>query len=200
MRKELEAKRIEWPDLTSQELVDILVYVQNLPAHRGKQGDFRLPPAEGGAQLFQSKGCASCHSGKLALEDRLEARTLTDVAVAMWNHAPLMQRAPTELTGEEMRSIVAHVWGRRFFDEPGNAGRGRRVFAAKHCATCHEDAASGAPNLAQRKRGGSAVSMISALWEHGPRMQERMLDKKLPWPRFSAREMQDLIAYLRSLQ
>jgi mono/diheme cytochrome c family protein len=198
MRKQFEARKIAWPRLTSQELVDILVYLQNLPAHRGKTGEFSLPPAAGGEQLFQSKSCAGCHAGKLSLETRLEADTLTDVAVAMWNHAPFMERAPIELTAEQMRSIIAYVWGRQFFLESGNADRGKRVFAAKNCAACHNDPSSGAPNLAQRQKGGSAVSIISALWEHGPQMLERMSQKKLAWPRFTATEMTDLIAYLRS--
>ena len=41
--------------------------------------------------------------------------------------------------------------------------------------------------------------MISTLWEHGPRMLSVMQQRRLPWPRFNAREMSDLIAYLNSL-
>jgi mono/diheme cytochrome c family protein len=198
MRKELEARKIAWPQLTSQELVDILVYLQNLPAVRGKTASFELPPATGGAQLFQSKSCSNCHAGKLALEGRLRATTLTDVAVAMWNHAPLMDRTPIELTAEQMRSIVSYVWGRQFFLNTGDPDRGKRVFETKRCASCHSDASSGAPNLAQTREGGSAVSMIAVLWEHGPRMLESMNQKNVAWPRFTSREMSDLIAYLGS--
>jgi hypothetical protein len=38
--------------------------------------------------------------------------------------------------------------------------------------------------------------MVAALWEHGPRMLDMMNTKKLPWPRFTAREMDDLVAFL----
>ena len=41
--------------------------------------------------------------------------------------------------------------------------------------------------------------MMSTLWQHGPRMLELMTERKLPWPRFTATEMGDLIAYLNSL-
>ena len=41
--------------------------------------------------------------------------------------------------------------------------------------------------------------MVSALWDHGPRMLELMKERKLAWPRFTAMQMSDLIAYLNSL-
>jgi hypothetical protein len=40
--------------------------------------------------------------------------------------------------------------------------------------------------------------MVSALWHHGPQMQEQMKSKSIAWPRFSGKEMADLIAYLSS--
>jgi hypothetical protein len=41
--------------------------------------------------------------------------------------------------------------------------------------------------------------MVATLWEHGPRMLEVMTAKKIAWPRFTAQEMSDLIAYLNGL-
>ena len=38
--------------------------------------------------------------------------------------------------------------------------------------------------------------MVAALWEHGPGMLEVMNAKKIAWPRFTAQQMDDLIAYL----
>jgi hypothetical protein len=40
--------------------------------------------------------------------------------------------------------------------------------------------------------------MVSILWEHGPRMLDQMTQRHLAWPRFTAREMSDLIAYLNA--
>jgi hypothetical protein len=40
--------------------------------------------------------------------------------------------------------------------------------------------------------------MVAALWSHGPKMLDLMAQKKIAWPRFSAREMADLIAYLNA--
>ena len=50
------------------------------------------------------------------------------------------------------------------------------------------------------KDGYSDITMVSVLWSHGPRMLERMNEKKIAWPRFTAPQMADLIAYLNSLR
>jgi cytochrome c2 len=177
----------------------MLVYLQNLPETRGITHDFKLAASEQGATLFQSKGCADCHKGSLALEARLRNQTLTDIAVDMWNHQPKMKNPPPALSEEEMRQILAYLWANQYFRGVGNATHGKTVFAAKGCATCHNDPSSGAPKLAKGKDAYSAITMVSALWDHGPRMLDLMSQKKIPWPRFTAREMSDLIAYLNSM-
>ena len=40
--------------------------------------------------------------------------------------------------------------------------------------------------------------MFSALTRHGPAMLDKMRDKHLAWPHFSADEMSSLIAYLNT--
>jgi len=59
--------------------------------------------------------------------------------------------------------------------------------------------ANGAPRLGKIPEGYSDVTMMSTLWEHGPRMLEVMNERNLPWPSFTAPDMTDLIAYLNSL-
>jgi mono/diheme cytochrome c family protein len=107
----------------------------------------------------------------------------------------MKQPAPT-LTPEEMRQIIGYLWVRQYFTGDGNAERGKKVFTAKSCATCHNDPSSGAPKLSKGKDGHSDITMVAALWEHGPRMLDLMSQKKIAWPRFTAQEMSDLIAYL----
>lgn len=199
MSSALKKMHLARPELTSQELTDILVYLQNLPETRGLAANFTFGPAAGGEALFESKGCAHCHTGKLALENRLRHATLTDVAAAMWNHQPKMMQNPPVLSQEEMRQIVSYVWARQFFQAKGNAERGKKVFESKHCASCHNDSSSGAPSLAGRGPF-SDISMVSVLWDHGPRMLERMRERNIPWPEFTAAQMSDLIAYLNSLR
>jgi cytochrome c5 len=132
------------------------------------------------------------------LAPRLRGKTLTDIAADMWNHAPKMAQPPPRLERDEMRQIVSYLWTQEIFHESGSAVEGKKVFAAKNCATCHNDPSSGAPRLSGRQGAFSAISMMSTLWRHGPRMLEQMKAKGLQWPSFSARQMSDLIAYLNS--
>ena len=199
MRQAYAERNLRWSPLTAQQLKDILVYLQGLPENRALVTAFAFPPSETGAQLFESKGCAGCHTGKLALETRLRNQTLTEVAVDMWNHQASMKPPAPTLSQEEMRQLLGYIWMRPYFRGAGDAARGRKVFVAKNCASCHDTGTNGAPRLGKTPEGYSDVSMMSTLWEHGPGMLEVMTEHKLPWPRFTAPEMTDLIAYLNSL-
>ena len=151
-----------------------------------------------GQELFKSKGCIECHTGKLSLVPLLKRKTLTDIAVEMWNHQPRMAKVPPTLDQGEMRDLVSYLWAQEFFVDSGDAASGKRVFVAKHCTNCHNDPASGAPKLTGVQRSYSAVTMVSALWHHGPQMLQQMEAKNIQWPRLDGREMSDLIAYLNS--
>jgi mono/diheme cytochrome c family protein len=198
MREEFAKKKLAWSKLTSQELTDMLVYLQNQPETKNLSASFTFPPADSGAALFQSKGCTECHTGKMAPETLLRNQTLTDIAVDMWNHQPSMKNPPPTFSRDEMRQIIGYLWARQYFRGNGTADRGKKVFTEKNCATCHNDPSSGAPKLAKGKDGYSDITMVAALWSHGPKMLDLMAQKKIAWPRFSAREMADLIAYLNA--
>jgi mono/diheme cytochrome c family protein len=201
MRAAAGLREMTLPQLTSQELTDLLVYLRNLPSMREKPGEFRTAAGEKGEALFQSKDCARCHQTGAAFAGRIKGSTLTEIAAAMWNHAPRMAAAgakPATFEPGEMRELLSYLWAKQFFENSGDAAGGKRVFSAKRCASCHEDAASGAPQLAGRGRQFSGAFMVSALWHHGPAMLEQMKSKNITWPRFDGREMADLIGYLNS--
>ncbi len=199
MHQAMTQKQFAWSQITAQELTDLLVYLQNLPETRNLAGNFKFGPSDSGEQLFQSKGCAGCHTGSKALETLLKNQTITQIAADMWNHQPDMKQPPPVLSQEEMRQILDYVWARQYFSGDGNAERGKRVFTEKNCAVCHNDRSSGAPDLAGHKGDYSDITMVAALWDHGPRMLEEMTRRKLAWPRFTDEQMSDLIAYLNSL-
>ena len=198
MKGEMANRKIQWPLLSSRELDDLLVYLQNLPETREAKLGFMLPSEEGGQALFKDKGCVTCHKGALALEYRLGDSTLTDVAAAMWNHSPQMQQPHPQLTLPEMRQLLGYVWAKQFFYTKGNIARGHRTFESKKCATCHNDASSGAPALAKPSEPYSAIAMVSALWKHGPAMLHKMQERHIAWPQLTQTEMANLIAYLNS--
>ncbi len=198
MQQEFGKQGIPWPELTSQNLADILVYLRNLPATRNMTAGLEINPGENGPALFQSKGCAACHTGALALESRLKGKTLTDIAVAMWNHEPRMGKQAPSLDPEEMRPLLSYLWAQEFFLDSGNASAGQKVFTAKRCAVCHNDPASGAPKLPAPGKSFDGPAMVSALWAHGPQMLQQMQSKGIEWPRFQSGQMSNLIAYLNS--
>jgi hypothetical protein len=75
MRQEVLKRKISWPELTSQDLTEILIYTRNMPGSRAPASgrlDIRARPL--GERLFTDKGCAGCHTGKLALANRLGSR------------------------------------------------------------------------------------------------------------------------------
>jgi mono/diheme cytochrome c family protein len=193
MREAFKQKKLPWARLTGQQLTDMLVYLQNLPETKELARHFEFPPSDAGEKLFQSKGCVSCH---LAPQNLLKNQTLTDIAADMWDHQPEMKQPAPTMSPEEMRQIIGYLWVRQYFTGNGYAERGKKVFTAKNCATCHNDPSSGAPKLSKGNDGYSDITMVAALWEHGPRMLDLMGQKKIAWPRFTAQEMTDLIAYL----
>lgn len=197
MQKVLESKARRWPELTSIELTDLLVYVQNLPATRSNAFTFNLPTGGRGKELLEAKGCKGCHKGASGLEGRLGDRTLTDLAASMWNHAPKMREQAAVLSADEMREILAYVWGTDFLRSRSDGGRGNRVFASQ-CGSCHGKPSTGAPDLKAATRSYNAVTLVWALWTHGPNMLKVAEEKKMRWPTLSEEDMGQLIAFLNS--
>ena len=190
MREAFKTKGFKWAQLSGQELTDILVYLKNVPETRKvEMAASPSGPEINGTELFQSK-CAGCHKGTRSLDKRLKNMTLTEIAADMWNHVPNMGSGAPALTEPEMRQILQAVWARQFFQSTGIASRGKKVFADKKCVTCHSDALKGSTF--------TATSMLSVLWDHGPKMMETMASRKVAWPRFDGSQMADLIAYLNT--
>ncbi len=195
MRKAMAAEKMSWPALSGQELTDMLVYLQNLPEFRGKPAHFSPASAETGERLYTLKGCITCHKDVRALAAKSQARTLADFGAAMWRH-----RMPSrqELNREEMRRLTGYLWSARYFEPEGDAGRGAKVYAARQCGSCHQNATGSAPALSGKEF--NSFKMVAELWSHGPGMLAGMREKKMPWPRFGGGEMADLIAYLNTLK
>jgi mono/diheme cytochrome c family protein len=201
MQDAFARRKIQWQQLTSQELNDMLSWLRSLPQTRHLHARFSNTTDRNGYKIFEEKGCVKCHVGKLALEDRLQNMTLTDIAVDMWNHAPRMVKPTPSLSEQEMRELLSFLWMRQFVYPKGSVARGRQVFQARRCADCHAGGTHGAPQLPGQAKHYSEVSIISAIWGHGPQMLYRMKQAKIPWPRFkNPQELGDLLAYLNSVQ
>jgi mono/diheme cytochrome c family protein len=198
MLAQSQLKQEPWPVLSPQELTDILVYLRNLPFSPSKPPSFQIGSSTEGEVVFRAKGCAECHASLSELSKSTRAKTLTEVAAAMWNHEPTLSKAratPANFVPGEMRDLLGYLWAQHFFEDAGSTAAGRRVFVSKKCAACHEDAK--APKLA-RGAGFNGATMVSALWRHGPSMLREIKNQGVAWPRFEGSQMADLIAYLNS--
>lgn len=201
MQDAFARRKIQWQQLTTGQLTDMLVWLRSLPETRHLTSRFSNTSDRDGYKVFEEKGCVKCHVGKLALEDRLQNMTLTDIAVDMWNHAPRMVKPTPSLDQDEMRELLSFLWMRQFVYPKGSVARGRAIFQSRQCAACHAGGRHGAPQLPGQAKHYTEVSIISAIWGHGPQMLARMKQAKIPWPRFKTpEELGDLLAYLNSVQ
>jgi mono/diheme cytochrome c family protein len=200
MRRELDRSHIPYPQLSSQELTDVLVYLRGRVGNRGRSAEFSPASAVDGQTVFAVKGCAVCHTGGRALEARPTRYSLTDFAAAMWNHPFRISNRPPQLSYEEMRRLVGYLVSMQFFEERGDLERGKGVFAAKRCGACHDNPSSGAPARAALAGKMTSFDLVAALWKHGPAMLDRMRQQKVAWPQFAGTEMADLTAYLHGAE
>jgi len=79
---------------------------------------------------------------------------------------------------------------------------GSRVFDAKGCAKCHALNGAGGkigPDLAKAVRPHSFYDLAAAMWNHLPRMAERMKQLGIIRPRLEPDEAKNLVGFLYSL-
>jgi cytochrome c2 len=83
---------------------------------------------------------------------------------------------------------------------PGDASRGREVFASKHCARCHlpRGQRGMGPALEELRRPQGAYELTGRLWNHAPAMFTALKQEGIEWPKISAAEMADLMAFLQA--
>ena len=82
-----------------------------------------------------------------------------------------------------------------------NALAGSRVFGSKGCVRCHAIGGLGGtegPDLARTPRSRTFYDLGAAMWNHLPRMVQRMEQLAVEQPRLNEREAGDLIAFLYS--
>ena len=184
---------------------------------RKRWSSFLVGDPHEGSHLFREKGCADCHSvngmgSTLAPDLGFEQpprSSLNQLVTAMWNHAPRMwermrslNKPYPSLRYEHMANLFAYLYTARYVDEPGDALRGRQLFAAKGCGRCHALYGVGGrvgPDLSTLAGVDTPIAWTQAMWNHAPSMETEMRRLGLPWPKFANREMNDLLAYIRDV-
>jgi cytochrome c2 len=199
---------IRWPILSDQDVVDLVLFLSTRAGTQPEADSFTIGEPELGQAVFEDS-CASCHSlgqrekSKVDLLSRKGPLTVTGYIASMWNHVPAMRRqngSTPKLKAGQMPDLIAFLFAQRYFFEPGDADRGRKVYEEKDCATCHQvrRKAIGAPNLSESVESFSPITLTAATWRHGIGMAQVMRQEGIAWPQFKGREMADLIAYLNS--
>lgn len=200
-------RSVRWAVLTVAGLVASLGVVSAQPVLSPSQDPLA------GSRVFGSKGCVKCHSvngvgGKVApdLARTMRPRSFVDLATAMWNHIPNMTDrmkqlgiVRPQLDSKEAGDLVGFLYTLNYFDPPGNTDAGKRLFSEKRCIVCHTVRGAGGvvgPNLDHLQQFRSPIFVASAMWNHGPQMAEKMKERGIARPTFTAKELQDLIAYL----
>ncbi len=170
--------------------------------------------ARTGSKVFSEKSCGSCHAIHGVgpnigpdLGQTAKRLTMTQMAGAMWNHAPIMEKLARQkgiswvpFKGSEMRDLIAYLYSISLLDRPGDPRRGERLFVEKGCATCHSVGGKGGkigPDLKQWKRFGSPFLWAELMWNHALEMEKKMQEFGVPWPRFEGNDAVDLIAYIQ---
>jgi mono/diheme cytochrome c family protein len=197
MNTEFARREKQRPVMTGRDFMDLTAYLQYM-AKLPPESRLALPDAASGRAAF-AENCEKCHTGAMALENRVHDQTWMDLAAAMWNHEPLMKSAPA-LPPEVMRTILAWVWEAQYQGPHGNQAAGQRVFADAGCIGCHRSPANGAPMSPRSdEKKFTPYSMVVLGWGPARAMHLQMLDKGVPWPKLSPENMSDLAAYLNSL-
>lgn len=76
---------------------------------------------------------------------------------------------------------------------------GSRLFVGKGCVTCHAVDGEGGkigPDLGRISTGRTLLGMAAVMWNHSPRMTERIKEAKVARPKLTADEMANLFAFL----
>jgi cytochrome c len=204
MEKEIKQKGFSRFEFKGKEMVDLIAYIRSLGPGAEK---VYLSPGDpkSGERLFDEKGCTRCHAPHREydlLRKKQFPRTLAQLAGVMWNHSEEMRKGMEKkgipfphLSSQEMADLVAYLFAARYFDQPGNVEKGKGVFIKKQCTLCHKKGAKEG-DLSQLKGEISPIFMAQAMWNHGPKMLEKMTEAKVSWQKIDGKEIVDLMEYL----
>jgi cytochrome c2 len=204
MEQEMKKKGIPRVEFKGNEMVDLIAYIRNA---NPKTERVYLSPGDprAGEKLFSQKGCAQCHTpkGELDLSKKKDfPRTLAQLAGMMWNHSYEMWKRMEEkgiprpsLSPQEMADATAYLFATRYFDEAGDPNQGKTVFVRNQCNLCHTKGTKGR-DLSDLKGTMSPIMMAQTMWNHGPKMLEKMRQAKVSWQKIDGKEMVGLMEYL----
>lgn len=214
METAMRDRGVPWPQFRGREMADLLAYLQSGNGASGAERVYFEPGSpRRGREIFTTKRCIACHAvagegGRggpdLGSRPGEMIESVASIAGLMWNHSQEMsaevQRrhiGPVTFSGQEMADVFAYLYFINYATARGAPGKGAELFAAK-CSACHTmgDGARVGPDLQGVPRLDSPTAIISAMWNHAPRMEEEFRKLGRAWPRLAPGDVADLAAFL----
>jgi cytochrome c2 len=144
-----------------------------------------------------------------ALAGRKLYPSLFEFAAAMWNKGPIMTREMKRrnvpvppLQANELADIVGYLYSVEYFAGPGDPRRGQELVNAKGCLRCHSIRGKGGrvgPDFAKIRGLDQPANVVSAMWNHGAAMEQKIREATLAWPTLKADEMAHIVGFLEAL-
>ena len=174
--------------------------------------------ADRGKDVFRAQNCIVCHSiggerGKSAPDlGQGVGRGFSPYVLAglLWNHAPLMWAAmerkgiaKPELSEQQAADLFVYFFAAALFRAARRRQARREGFSGKRCAECHGIGFAlreGIQPVAAWRSLADPIALAQQMWNHSREMIPALDRMGIPYPRFSAQEMADLLVYLRSTQ
>lgn len=170
---------------------------------------------ERGKAVFAARQCVRCHAPRgqpsvgPVVEELRRPQGAYELAGRFWNHAPAMFTtlrsegvAWPEIEPGEMADLMAYLQADPARDPAPDLFQGQVLLVRKGCLKCHRYRGEGgnvSEELTQYNPGyQSPVAWAGAVWKHAPRMAEEARRMGVTYPRFTGREMGDLVGLLRS--
>jgi len=218
MIETVQSRGYAWPTFTESDLADVISYVYYVKLF-DQPGD----PTRG-SQAFREKRCVECHSvggdgGRIgpALDAYAAYLTPIQLGAGMWNHGRVMRAQQLSrgipmprFYADELSDIQAYIraHARRTDHQvvllsPPDPDRGRQLFRAKRCTTCHGPTGRGTshgPDLRTAIQQLRASEIAGELWNHSAVMSDSLRRRGVSFPEFTGKELADVIAYLYYLR
>jgi cytochrome c551/c552 len=167
-----------------------------------------------GRALFVDKACVRCHQPRGShaagppLEELRRPQGEMELAGRLWNHVPAMFVALAQessqwprFTPAEMADLMAYLLADAARDPVPDPSKGQSVLLRKGCLKCHSLAREGGrvePDLADRRADyESPAAWAATMWTHTPGMAAMAARQGIPYPRFDADDMGNLLGFLK---
>jgi mono/diheme cytochrome c family protein len=111
-------------------------------------------------------------------------------------------RLAVAVAGLLLMGSLDAAWAQPVFSPSQDPLAGARVFGAKGCVKCHSINGVGGkvgPDLARVLKPHSFYDVATTMWNHLPRMAERMKQLGITRPQLTAQEAGDLVGFLYTL-